>query len=484
MAATVESMNFDDIPFEPSINTRPPPSAHNLTQRYVMGTGFENGRNHQELGGGSYEDLVNSEQKIRSTQIGVSGDITQILSIYHACLTMGKMERAGVILLRVLKKADVGEEAAIQLHTDYIPQSLWEDLEQDPVTPLEGLSARDDSQQTPSSTSSDVVPEVKPVEQKGQGLDALRQSLSLFSASPSQGLSLGSKTTEEKREIQRQLEEDSVTAAAERWRSESLALKKMGLDSALQTKSIGARMWKWQKALEQHLQKEIDRLEVIEQKEKKTREDEELCAIEDESVLERVKRQKRSPLTSRSQIGVYDLKKMVKNRGAGSLSKLLSATDSKHPMAKRASQYSMELPWPTAVRAKVGAYVLSALIDIATMPVPIQNSVTKETMTEMQPALLHSYKYKHGRKYGIIMANEALTQSLKLEPDPWMSFAEGGYLIHPTKLIRVKSGNKDQRYYAEAAIAQGDLDRLREGLDVLGKTEWRINRPVFDNPQI
>ncbi|EPE35253.1 DNA/RNA polymerase [Glarea lozoyensis ATCC 20868] len=642
MAATVESMNFDDIPFEPSINTRPPPSAHNLTQRYVMGTGFENGRNHQELGGGSYEDLVNSEQKIRSTQIGVSGDITQILSIYHACLTMGKMERAGVILLRVLKKADVGEEAAIQLHTDYIrayadhvmlnptheamrgihrwfdleirrkdqtctaemvaymlkaslyaaddetggnkkrlvrrymniveeeagieetlsmpfltdrerneimqicpnlnlAQSLWEDLEQDPVTPLEGLSARDDSQQTPSSTSSDVVPEVKPVEQKGQGLDALRQSLSLFSASPSQGLSLGSKTTEEKREIQRQLEEDSVTAAAERWRSESLALKKMGLDSALQTKSIGARMWKWQKALEQHLQKEIDRLEVIEQKEKKTREDEELCihatflrtvpteklaaltilstmgllasqgidkglllghaimhisgAIEDESVLERVKRQKRSPLTSRSQIGVYDLKKMVKNRGAGSLSKLLSATDSKHPMAKRASQYSMELPWPTAVRAKVGAYVLSALIDIATMPVPIQNSVTKETMTEMQPALLHSYKYKHGRKYGIIMANEALTQSLKrepvhsllakhlpmlVEPDPWMSFAEGGYLIHPTKLIRVKSGNKDQRYYAEAAIAQGDLDRLREGLDVLGKTEWRINRPVFD----
>jgi DNA-directed RNA polymerase len=67
-----------------------------------------------------------------------------------------------------------------------------------------------------------------------------------------------------------------------------------------------------------------------------------------------------------------------------------------------------------------------------------------------------------------------------VRPDPWTQFNKGGFISHPSKMMRIKHGDKDQRHYAEAAIGQGDMTQTFKGLDVLGKTSWRINQPIFD----
>ncbi|KAF1854243.1 hypothetical protein Lal_00015318 [Lupinus albus] len=66
------------------------------------------------------------------------------------------------------------------------------------------------------------------------------------------------------------------------------------------------------------------------------------------------------------------------------------------------------------------------------------------------------------------------------EPKPWTRINEGGFLVSKATLIRVKSGDVEQKLYANAAIKRGDMDQVFKGLDVLGKTPWRVNNPVLD----
>jgi DNA-directed RNA polymerase len=628
MATAVDSsLNFDDIPFETQFSP-PRRSDGRSPDKFIPGTGVPDLHSYTL---DAYDTLATSEVKLRKeVKTGVSGEIAQIMSIYYACLTVGKIDRAGVILTRVLLKTDMKPDVVINLHMGYICACLdqimlnpsehamhaihrWFELEirkKDVDYPTEmvaymlkaslyapsesvggnkkrlvrrymklvegdaGLEAltmpfltdrerneimqicpelnlaqslledSNDDTTLPAEPLEkapiESVPEVKSVPQKGFGLKSLKQALSLFSGSPSQGLSMAGKTLEEKKNIQQQLEEDSVHSAAERWRQESQALKKMGLDSSLQTKSVGARMWKWHGALEEHLKMELEKLEESENALNKTREDEERCIhgpflrmisvdqlaattilstmsllatngadkgvtlsraimeisgeIEDESVMQCIIRHKKSPLQNQKQrVDVENLKKLAKARTPGSVSKLIASQQSSK--RKGSADLPFIKPWPTAIRAKVGAYVLSALIEVAKVPVTLEHAITKETITELQPALIHSFKFQSGKKLGVIMANPSLVEALKrepvhsllakhlpmvVEPDPWIAFKKGGYIVHPTKLIRIKNGSTDQRYYAEAALVEGDLDRMCEGLNVLGKTEWRINKPVFD----
>jgi DNA-directed RNA polymerase len=631
MATAVDSStDFDEIPFESQFNL-PRDSQIRPPHSFILGTGAQE---KHVLPLDAYDTLAVTEQRLRrSKETGVTGEISQVLSVYYACLAVGKTDRAGVILARVLRYTDISPDGIISLHLGYLracldhimlepsehamqaihrwfeleirsngiaytaemvayvlkaslyapsesvggnkerlvkrymdlvegdaglealnapfltdrernevmqicpernlAQNLWADSNDDIIPLTESLSRE--------NTQIDDVPEVNAMPQKGFGLKSLKQALSLFMGSPSQGLSMGGKTVEEKKKIQQQLEEDSVNSAAERWRLESQALKKMGLDSSLQTKSVGARMWKWHGALEEHLKLELEKLEAAENNPMRTREDEERIihgpflrmvpvdklaattilatmgllathgadkgvalsraimdisgSVEDESVMQMVIRHKRSPLQSHNTpaVDVDNLIKLAKTRTPGSMSKIIASQQSSD--RKGSAYLPFVKPWPTAIRAKVGAYVLSALIEIAKVPVTLENADTKETVTELQPALLHAIKFSAGRKLGIIMANQSLVESLKrepvhsllakhlpmlVEPDPWTSFNKGGYIVHPTKLIRIKNGSTDQRYYAEAAMVHGDLDRMCEGLNVLGKTEWRINKPVFD----
>ncbi|KAL1836503.1 hypothetical protein VTJ49DRAFT_5061 [Mycothermus thermophilus] len=155
----------------------------------------------------------------------------------------------------------------------------------------------------------------------------------------------------------------------------------------------------------------------------------------------------------------------------------------------------LEARWPMTIRAKLGATLLAALMETAKIVVERENQDTGEKIKQVQPAFMHTIVYKRGKKLGAVLPNRALVDLMKREPRgetlarhlpmvseprPWSKFDKGGFLVTPTQLIRLKNNEQDQRLYAEAAIERGDMEQMMRALDVLGKTAWRINRPVFD----
>ncbi|KAI0111392.1 DNA/RNA polymerase [Daldinia grandis] len=151
--------------------------------------------------------------------------------------------------------------------------------------------------------------------------------------------------------------------------------------------------------------------------------------------------------------------------------------------------------WPPLIRTKVGVVLLSALIDTAKVNVVREHPDTKTLVSQLQPALAHTTLNRKGKKIGLVMPNKFLVELMKreppadflarhlpmlVEPEPWTKFDKGGFIEYPAQLVRIKNGERDQRIYAEAAVQRGDMEQVSKGLDVLGRTGWRINRPVFD----
>lgn len=151
-------------------------------------------------------------------------------------------------------------------------------------------------------------------------------------------------------------------------------------------------------------------------------------------------------------------------------------------------------PWSLAMKVKVGAVLLSALAEVLKVPVSREHPETKERISALQPGLVRTTQFKRGRRLGTIMPHPRLSEMLReeprgdflarhlpmvVEPLPWTGFEKGAYQESPVPMVRLKAGEKDQRLYAEAAIARGDMDQVAKGLDVLGRTAWRINRPVL-----
>ncbi|KIN00408.1 hypothetical protein OIDMADRAFT_125253 [Oidiodendron maius Zn] len=564
---------------------------------------------------------------------GVGGELSEILSILRACLQVGRLERAGVILKRIDTLEVMNDEQLLQLHNEYIQAAVyelytkprpaaiqtlhkWFELEiRNKELPLNAetiafmlkaslqtpagmrrnrlvrrymdigkqkdlglevlgqssiLSAEDLNEIThicpdynskgpmlkdfSDSLESDeveslyeeatnvepAVPDVRTTKQKGLGLKSLKQSLSLFSQETSMNLNLQNRSIEEKRMIQAQLEEDGITAAIQRWREENAHLTEIGFDTALQTKSCGARMWKWQLALDQALKNELEKVAEAEGKHRIIADDVERVAygpflrilpteklaaltilscmtalssggvdkgmtlsssimaiaksVEEECAFEATQ----ANLKIKSNFGgakaeemrrfsATQLRKSIRLRGSNSR----PAPD----LTDGATEAIDQRTWPTAIKAKVGAFLMSALIETAKIPVTLEHPETKQVITQLQPAFSHSHQYKMGKKVGMVIANRKIVEQLKREPvhsllakhlpmlvppEPWTDFDKGGFISHPAKIMRIKHGDKDQRHYAEAAIDNGDMTQTFKGLDVLGKTSWRINRPVFD----
>ncbi|KAI1809939.1 DNA-dependent RNA polymerase [Poronia punctata] len=151
--------------------------------------------------------------------------------------------------------------------------------------------------------------------------------------------------------------------------------------------------------------------------------------------------------------------------------------------------------WPVLVKAKLGARLLAALIASANVTVTREHPKTKELVSQIQPALAHTRIHRKGKTLGVVLPNKALVEMMKqeprgdylarhlpmlVEPTPWSKFDSGGFIQSPSQLVRIKGGEEDQRVYAKAAIQRGDLEQACKGLDVLGKTAWQINKPVFE----
>lgn len=386
------------------------------------------------------------------------------------------------------------------------------------------------------------VPEVRQTDQKGLGLKSLRKTLSLFSSLPSAGFDMSKMTEEQHRDIQSQLEEDAVQAAIDRWRDESSNLAKLGLNTTLQSKSLGARMWKWQLALTAALEEELKAIDEAEAKQHRSAADISRCeygpflrylpaeklsaltiishmhalsssgidkgltlsfailqiakSVEDESIFESIQQNKAKPLFRDSPADRARMLRILKSRARGASGESIDENHStNHSSEEFVLSQIRSREWSIGIRAKVGSFLLESLLKVAKVPVTLKHPETNETVTQMQPAFSHGQQYRLGKKLGVINANKVIVELLKREPvhsllakhlpmlvkpEPWTGFSSGGFLRHPGKVMRVKNGDQDQRNYADAAIDQGNLTTVFKGLNILGEQSWKINQPVFD----
>ncbi|KAL2176962.1 uncharacterized protein P884DRAFT_260472 [Thermothelomyces heterothallicus CBS 202.75] len=423
----------------------------------------------------------------------------------------------------------------------YIPEDASgaaeaEALEDDESTHLEDTETQDAAPRKASSGT----PEVRETPQKGMGLKSLKTALSLLSELP-EGLDIASLPLSQRREVQARLERDCVDAAIARWREENEQLMSMGLNTQLSTPSLNSKLYDWHQALEARLIQEQAKVEASLSAPRKSREDMERCVYGPHLLQSPANRlaavailsalsslamhgaDKGIPVSNMVQqlakIAEEDIRaqaiaknlpksKPRKQKSARQLMRLHdaapTATTKSSPTATAspASQPATNSEpsefasrWPIAIKAKFGAVILGALMDTAKIVVEREHPETKEKVTQVQPAFTHTVQLKKGRRVGVIQPNRSLIELMKreprgealarhlpmvVEPEPWSKFDKGGFITSPSPLVRLKNHEKDQRIYAEAAIERGDMEQMMRGLDVLGKTAWKINRPVFD----
>ncbi|KAK2031312.1 DNA-dependent RNA polymerase [Colletotrichum zoysiae] len=433
--------------------------------------------------------------------------------------------------LQVLSMADILTDQDLAVITDICPTYNLAPTENE--VPAAAQVSDSPSEESPDKAASDLgqsMPEVLATPQKGFGLKTLKHTLSLFDEIP-QNCDISTLPIRERREIQARLERDCVDAAVDRWREENESLQKMGLNTSVSHASLNSRLYDWQLALEARLKEELVKIEAAEASTKKTAEDHDRCMYGPFLRLSTPSRLSAvtilSTLSSTAITGVdrgipvsaaiANLAKLaeedIRAQSAASQKVKSKPKSRRVVMSKRERKTSPEepakllsdseakefaladTPWPLAVKAKVGAALLSALIDTAKIKVVKEHPETRTLISQFQPAFSHVGQLRKGKRIGMVLLNKELINLLKrepqgdylakhlpmvVEPAPWQAFDKGGFLESRANLVRIKQNDKDQKMYSEAAIARGDMDQVFKGLDVLGKTAWRINTPVLN----
>lgn len=414
----------------------------------------------------------------------------------------------------------------------------------DHVDKIDRCQIQDPAEAEPIGSPSDNdldLPLVKAAEQKGLGLVSLHQSLSMFSeplSSPSSKNDGGTdgepnKTPLVKRQLR--LENDTFNAAVVRWRAEYEKMKSYGINTAIGQESVGSTLWAWHEKLVPWIEEEIGKVDKAEAKtirSPRTVAEKERCLYG--PFLRLLPAQKLSAITIMTTINVLTdraadqrgipLARLVIAVGRGiedevAAEKINSASEDSGPNADRRfrvlshliknhkSQRSVakllassgllegqeQLLWTSALKARLGAVLISAFIKIAKIDVHFTDSRKGVEHRESQPALVHGYIILKGRRLGVLRFNKAFLARLAKEPvgssltrflpmivkpRRWTGFDNGAFLSCARRVVRVKNDLESTRYAATASF-NGDMKQVFAGLDILGKTPWRIDRGLL-----
>ncbi|KIX08389.1 uncharacterized protein Z518_03045 [Rhinocladiella mackenziei CBS 650.93] len=375
---------------------------------------------------------------------------------------------------------------------------------------------------------------VRETEQKGLGLSALRQSLSIFSGQSTSQLHadpLGDPNVPR----QHQLERDAINSAVERWKTEYHKRAKAGITPDLAHGKIGALLWQWHEILAEKIANEVKLAKEEDGTSGKKSVHQKLRA-ECSPFLELLPPEKMAAVTSiammqiMSKVGAskqvklvrlvtdlgqaieteYDsvelarkrsamLKKKGKKDGtvpgtAGEWDSSLDTNVHRRSTHHSASPFMYKRNWSKAIHAKLGAILAELMFDTAKIMIAREDKSTGKTLSIAQPIFLHSTSYQNGRKIGMVSLHEDFVGILVSEPAqhliakqlpmicpprPWKGFYDGGFLESTQPFLRVKHNETAQKDYGIAAADRGDLDQLFAGVDILGRTGWRINKDVF-----
>ncbi|KAK8160979.1 LOW QUALITY PROTEIN: hypothetical protein BKA80DRAFT_332729 [Phyllosticta citrichinensis] len=386
------------------------------------------------------------------------------------------------------------------------------------------------AQGLPKPNVSDL-PELRPVQQRGAGLATVKKSLSLFSNSKEvlkeipypddfQDLTPEQKDLLWNRQRQIRLEEDGVDAAVGRWRIENENMQKLGITSALSTKPMEALMWQWYSALIPVMQEELK----LSSEAVNSNDSQDKDRLFYGTYLETFTAERLAATTLLVLVPLFggkknidgvkvsnvcmDLGKHLATEYGMSTSKELSpefpaTTASPPPEGQDAlgedsqiteSSYGAlgeirSLEWSVTLRAKIGAMLLSKVLETAKVQVDRVDPESGKQYAVNEPAFFHLSEYKQGRKTGILKLHPVVRDKLKreplrgsigskypmiVEPLPWTGFKKGGYFRYPEAIIKTTT-SEDQRLYCLAAVQRGDMKDVLHGLT----TAWRVNHDVF-----
>lgn len=388
---------------------------------------------------------------------------------------------------------------------------------------------------------------IKPEAQKGFGLATLQAQLSVLQDRPPTDEKSsdflrsvdGTSSTSSPYAKQLALERNTVDAAVERWRKEDAQLRSQGLLNVLSTRSVNAIMWQWHTVLEPALKEELQKASEAETKDAKVRTKadearllwapylldiptEKLSVSSIISCLRTVCLQSNDDRGAKvvtlvssisSAIEQERLVKYTKTSKKYRQWRALTQEDSKRKRehtAKPTTEHSPEatsdatsnslsqdiqkFEWPPSVRVRIGAMLLSQILENTKIEVS-RKGRSGDTVREKQNAFSHSYSYIAGKRVGVIRLNPALMEIMTKAPlspslakqlpmvhppQPWTGYVDGGYLEQPLSVVRLDPSDILAKRYAMTASSNGDMTQIFAGLDVLGKTPWKINRRVLE----
>lgn len=443
--------------------------------------------------------------------------------------------------LEVLSMAEILSDADLAVITDICPVYNFTP-EPEPA---------DDVQADPEATAMNgpsPTPELLQTPQQGEGLATLIKGLSYIRTLDT--VDISKLPIEKQKEVQLQIERDTIANAIEKWRADAEKMKKMGINpllgsgSSTEQGSLSQNLASWMEAIELRIKQEMTLIDISEKKDVKSDEDHERCLYgpfirdADPSRLAAVTiltvinmsamlGADKGVVSSRLVMGVsnYVQEDLLQQRRAKAKAQKArlrrvkfnadaeerksiqrtpasSSEEEKTPppviqpgLSEDDILERSEKPWSLSIKAQVGSFLVRSLVENSKINVVKRLSKHSKPISQLQPAFTHMYQPRRGKKVGVVFLNPHLIEQLKkepisdhvakhlpmvVEPRPWKGVTDGGFLEGKNNLVRVKSGDKEQKMYAAAAVKDGSLDTFLKGLDALGKTAWQIDRKLFD----
>ncbi|KAJ5098224.1 hypothetical protein N7532_005225 [Penicillium argentinense] len=383
----------------------------------------------------------------------------------------------------------------------------------------------------------DDIPNVLAAEQKGLGLSSLMESLSLFKENPRFALPEDFNGTEEEKEElqnqlrQRQLERDTINASMNRWRAEFMSRTQAGIDVTTGKKSINSVVSQWHNALVSKIEEEVKL--GMEAETQPIRTEIQARRLEHLVFLQSMSGDRLAALTILAVMSTFSrggMEKGIKLSAVAStigrevqqelvaqeilkqetnssptrtkmLKEMLADRKGKDgrlrwkAISEKMQTENESLAWTPRVQVRLGAVLMSLLLEVGKVPVRNTDSNTQKRTTVMQPAFHHSYQITFGKRAGLVHLHPSLVKMMVQEPavdllgrhlpmickpKAWTGAKEGAYMIYKSNLIRSTPGELLQPKYIDAAMKETGLTEIRQGLDVLGSTGWAVNREVFD----
>ena len=394
--------------------------------------------------------------------------------------------------------------------------------------------------QRPDTLSTQDLPQVLSTTQRGYGLASVKRALGELERTPALPADASVESQQEQAHLrQRLIEENAVEVAVDRWRKADEELRKIGIHTSLQSKPITALMWQWYEALLPALQAELAECRKLLSTPASRRDDDryhygpylellpahKVAAV---TILHTVTQMPQNRRKSNAATEKYrfehklgrltaSLAQAIRDEcilesskikasqkmthGPLNRSQSVSATRRGHKKAKKSGKVEQkrhdllaDLDWPKDTQIKLGAMLVSKLIETSQMPVTRNHPRTKEKITQMQPAFLHRVQYDKGKKIGMLAANPALIDKFQSEPlgsflvkrtpmvvqpKPWTAWSNGGYIHYPSPVLRLPKGDSSGKDYFIAAHKRGDTDQIFAGLNALGSVPWKVHHGVF-----